>query len=458
MAAVRTAFVILPGEEDPAALMRRGGLEVRWKTGTAEVSEVRSFSGAKLREAKMPRVVDADLILPTLYLHFLATEFTVGSGQIDIALASGNHNSELNIALPARYMPGTLEDPSSSLGQHLTRVLAFLRSQGETLIEGAELKPGGFGPRTKYATKVDASRVYFNLKTARPKSSITLDKASFGIPTSSELYLFVNNHDSVAYMDEEERESFEVCIEELPQEGERMAKLAIFLKVFYEGGFAYNEKRVTSARSYLPINVGIACMSVVPAFEGQSGISTGYPCRVPSGFVPFADTVPVTIRAIREMSQRHHRYGLCFTRCAMVWEGEDFEQEGVLNYSIIAPHGGFFYIPGTLKEHRRLGGLVYAFGEARAELEAPESLQSTETTATGEHLASSAGPGPQEAAGRASEDRRVCTICLESDADTAAVPCGHRAYCSACAKSTPPPTSRPCPVCRASVKDVLKVY
>lgn len=361
MAANRTAFVLLPGDEDPASFMKRGGLEVKWKTGNGQLKIV---SGSKLSEAKMPQEVDSGLALPTLYLHFLESEFRVESGQINNKLSSGNHNSELNIALPARYIPGMLEEPSSDLRQHLTRVLDFLRSQGEIPVASPVPGPRNLG------VAVDSTRVYFNLKTARPKSSITLDKASFGIPSSAELYLFVYNHDSVAFMDAEERESFEACIEALPEEGGDLAKLAIFLKVFFEGGFAYNEKRNVSNSSYLPFNVGIACLSVVPAFEGQSGISTGYPYKVPAGFVPFADTVPVTISDIREMSVRHKRYGLFFTRCVMVWEGEDFEREGVLNYSTIAPHGGFFYVPGSLKEQRELGGLVYAFGEAT---EAPEA-------------------------------------------------------------------------------------
>uniref|UniRef100_A0A6U6QYV6 RING-type domain-containing protein n=1 Tax=Zooxanthella nutricula TaxID=1333877 RepID=A0A6U6QYV6_9DINO len=450
LASSQVAFVILPGSEDPAALMRRGGLEVKWTRGGA----AQTVPGHKLQEACVPRAVDVNLLLPTLYLHFLADDFLMQDRDIDLALKSGNDNSELIIALPGSYDVERVGDSFGCLAQHLARVLTFLRAEGEIPVGGCSMKAGGFGPHSKYSCRVDDSRVYFSLKTARPKSDITLDKASFGIPEAADLYLFVHNHCSVEHMDEDERSSFEACIEQLPDEGGSLANLACFLKVFYEGGFAYNERRVTGTKTYLPVNLGIACMSVVPAFEGQTGISTGYPFLVPSGFVPFADTVPVTIRAIHQMSSRHHRYGLCFTRCVMVWASDDFEQDGVLHYSIVAPHGGFFYAPAGLKDHRRLGGLVYAFGEARSALEAPEDLA---TAASGGAAPTCGDIAPGGGAGRANEDRRVCTVCLDAEATMAAVPCGHRAYCGACAGASAP-TSRPCPVCRAAVADVLRVY
>merc|ERR1712217_864727 len=158
---------------------------------------------------------------------------------------------------------------------------------------------------------------------------------------------------------------------------------------------------------YLPRNVGIACMGVVPAFEGQCGISTGYPYLLESRFLPFHDTVPVTIGAISGMSSRHTRYGLCFTRCVHVWETEAFEREGVLNYCCVVPHGGFFYVPRTLRGHWQLGGLVYAFGEAKDELELPAEV--TQQTCAGGGTsapASSTAPAAQDA----QRDERVCVV------------------------------------------------
>lgn len=104
-------------------------------------------------------------------------------------------------------------------------------------------------------------------------------------------------------------------------------------------------------------------MGLTPSFPGQLGISTGYPYIVEPRFLPFTDTVPVTIRAVSEMSARHKRYGLCFTRCVLVWEDDDFESTNALSFCSVAPHGGFYYVPPTLGEYWRLGGLVYAFGE-----------------------------------------------------------------------------------------------
>lgn len=399
----------------------------------------------------MPRVVDQDLLLPTLYLHFLDEEFRVTSGQLDLALASGNHNSEIGIALPDRFstdkLGPMLDAGDADLRASLATVLGFLRDQGEMMVEGSSRRAGGFGPRGNYSATINAARIYFNLRTARPKSSITLDKKAFGIPESADLYLFVQNHDSVAYMEEEERLAFEKCIESLGDKQGDLQSFSIFLKVFYEGGFAYNEKRVTSASSYLPVNCGVAAMSVVPAFPGQSGIDTGYPFLVPPGFVPFADTVPVTIRAIQDMSPRHKRYGLCFTRCLMVWAGEEWASQKVLNYSTIAPHGGFYYLPGTLKAHKRLGGLVYAFGEDRGSLEVPANQESNATR-----------PSQSPERPQPSTDRRVCTICLDAEACMCVTPCGHLAYCSTCGTDSATLQSRRCPVCRASVASVVRVY
>merc|ERR1711971_68607 len=158
-------------------------------------------------------------------------------------------------------------------------------------------------------------------RTARPTAPISLDKAAFGIPGDASLYLFAENHVSVNFMTSQDSDAFQNCINELLGMDPECQKFAIFLKIFYEGGFAYNQK-VEMEKGYLPKNVGLASLGIVPAFEGQSGVATGYPYLMESRFLPFIDTVPVTIGTIANMSARHSRYGLCFTRSIFVWETE----------------------------------------------------------------------------------------------------------------------------------------
>jgi hypothetical protein len=287
---------------------------------------------------------------------------------------------------------------------------------------------------------------------------VSLDKPAFGIPDAAELYLFVLNHASVEYMSEEERHAFEICIEELPNCGEKLKRFSVFLKVFYEGAFAYNAKeRVQTTGSYLPKNVAIGAMSVSPAFPGQAGIATGYPYMLEPRFLSFSDTIPVTIRTISRMSSRHQRYGLCFTRCIFVWAGESFEQSGCLDFCSIMPHGGFFYVPGSLADYRKLGGLVYAFGEDRGMLERPAKLHDVKRDSTLSATESDAlqSGGSSRSLSKKSEDERMCVICLDADAVMAALPCGHLAFCEQCVELA---RERPCPVCRSNVENIVKIY
>ena len=46
-----------------------------------------------------------------------------------------------------------------------------------------------------------------------------------------------------------------------------------------------------------------------------------------------------------------------------------------------------------------------------------------------------------------------CAICLDDDAEFAAVPCGHRCLCANCSK-----TVTHCPMCRAQMSAVLRVF
>merc|ERR1712083_751695 len=96
-------------------------------------------------------------------------------------------------------------------------------------------------------------------------------------------------------------------------------------------------------------------------------MGTGYPYLIKPQFCRFLDTVPVSIDAISSMSERHGRYGLSFTHCVFVWDGGAFQSEGKLDFCAPAPHGGFFYVPRDPAKYETLGGLLYAFGEAKAD-------------------------------------------------------------------------------------------
>lgn len=429
------ATVLLEGHEDCAALMRRGGVTVTWD-GAGTIT--------RFRERPLPHVVDTTIALPTLYLHKLPSSFFPPHGCIANALRSGNDNSEILLALPDFVSrPGFAERAPQGTRKELDIVLGFLCKQGEVQSSPSIAAAGGFGPNTNYKVTLNSQNLYFRFRTQRPKSPVTLDKRQFGMPEQADMYLFAENHDSVNFMSAEELDAFDRCIAELPNGDRDMQALGTFLKVFYEGGFAYNKKISAGLSSYLPECVGVCALGVTPAFDGQSGIATGYPYLFNPMFFPFFDTVPVSINAISRMSSRHGRYGLSFTRCVFVWDGGLARSENTLDFCAPAPHGGFFYVPKNPALYRRLGGLLYAFGEARDALE-------------NEVCAGAGADSP--AAPPADSDRRVCVICLSDDATHASVPCGHRAYCGACAQRAESQRQRQCPVCRAYTTTVMRVY
>jgi len=154
-------------------------------------------------------------------------------------------------------------------------------------------------------------------------------------------------------------------LEDMPLEAKKFhaeaMKFRVFLKVFYEGGFCYNWKKPIGQTGFVPLNKGTAAIDLAPAFEGQSGIQTGYPYKLPAPFLPFTEAVPITIKGISKMSDLHGRYGLCFTRAVYIWQGPDFEMTKELNCCSILPYGGFFYVPENFKDWRQKGGYVYAF-------------------------------------------------------------------------------------------------
>lgn len=340
------ATLVFPaGEEDPAQLLRSNQYSIMWGDGQA----VRKF-----REVKIPQIKEDKLALPTLYLHFLDSAFRVESGSLCHALRSGNDMSEVVVKLPSKYLSTDFAQRCEELENSVKIVIEAIRSQGEVMVGKTEDKQ----------SSVDPKSLFFSLKTARPKAPLSLDKKAFGIPSEAEQYLFVNNHASVVYFDDDVRKAFNECIENLQELSFPDAKkFGVFLKAFYEGGFGYN-KKIPCGQAYLPVNVGIAAMNMAPAWEGQVGIGTGYPYQLSAPFLPFTETVPISIDAIKSMSDRHGRYGLAFTRTVYVWEGDAWESDRTLDFCSILPHGGFFYVPSSLRDHRLMGGLVYAFGES----------------------------------------------------------------------------------------------
>merc|ERR1712194_575084 len=130
-----------------------------------------------------PRIVQSDLALPTLYLHFLDKDFLPQeNGAFDSGLRSGNDNSELQIILPLSFSDCGSHVLDNALQRSLETALAFVKSHAEVEISALKTKAGGFGPQGNFSAAADAGRLYFGLKTARPKAPISLDKKAFGIP------------------------------------------------------------------------------------------------------------------------------------------------------------------------------------------------------------------------------------------------------------------------------------
>jgi len=70
---------------------------------------------------------------------------------------------------------------------------------------------------------------------------------------------------------------------------------------------------------------------------------------------------------------------------------------------------------------------------------------------------SCSGPKPSPPDAPASSDGE-CKICLDAQADTVPVPCGHMAFCNTCAKSLQEMGKMECPICRAKVNTFVRVY
>lgn len=351
------ATLLVPGEDDLPTVMKGGGASIDWALADGTTRKVTKF-----RENKMEQLRQDDLALPDLYLHTLNDRFMIQEGEYSLNMRSGNDNSELMLALPSELIQKASGlDPETK--EAFTKIMDFLSCQGEVM--ASDVKAAGSLLNTKYAVKLNRHRLNFKMKTSRPKAGISLPKKLFGIPEEADTYLFMENHISVNFMSEQNTEDLEKCITEFSEHADQeLRDFSIFLKVFHEGGFAYNKKKVVEG-GYVPVNLAITSLGISPAFEGQIGIGTGYPYVMKPQFLPFTDTVPVTIGGIAGMSERHSRYGLCFTRCVHVWESVDFHKEGVLDFCSVLPHGGFYYVPKTLQKHLEIGGLIYAFGESK---------------------------------------------------------------------------------------------
>ena len=51
-----------------------------------------------------------------------------------------------------------------------------------------------------------------------------------------------------------------------------------------------------------------------------------------------------------------------------------------------------------------------------------------------------------------------CVICMTKPKDTMCYPCGHKCMCNSCATKMKNKGGAKCPMCRADIKDVVKVF
>merc|ERR1719330_195590 len=148
-------------------------------------------------------------------------------------MRSGNDNSELLLIFPEDLIRQEhLADAETEEAWSI--VAAFLHGQGEVMASDVKMEGG------KAQATFNRHRLNFKLKTSRPKAGISLPKKDFGIPEIAEVYMFVENHPSVNFMTDEDKEAMETCIGK------------------FSGG-------------YIPINASIACLGVEPTFDGQEG-------------------------------------------------------------------------------------------------------------------------------------------------------------------------------------------
>ena len=57
-----------------------------------------------------------------------------------------------------------------------------------------------------------------------------------------------------------------------------------------------------------------------------------------------------------------------------------------------------------------------------------------------------------------STEEALCVVCMDAPKHCVMVPCGHQCVCEACAKQLTQATSPTCPMCRADVRETIRVY
>ena len=55
-------------------------------------------------------------------------------------------------------------------------------------------------------------------------------------------------------------------------------------------------------------------------------------------------------------------------------------------------------------------------------------------------------------------EKKTCCICLNSDPTYAIYKCGHKVLCETCANYLKAKGATRCPVCRALIHDIMKVF
>lgn len=106
-------------------------------------------------------------------------------------------------------------------------------------------------------------------------------------------------------------------------------------------------------------------------------------------------------------------------------------------------------------------------GQARAAQVSPRTTSSssgasTESTSS-VHEASYLTPDPVLQASEPQqtpepEAKEDCIICYDAVRCAVCVPCGHVAMCLSCARKVKSASRRVCPVCRARVSDIIKIF
>ena len=204
----QTAIVLVPGEEPIGSVMPR--MSIDW-AGAATNGLV---------EETPPRVVDAGLRLPTLFLHFLSDVYRLGDEEINVGLRAGNDNSEILLCVPWDVLVR-----QCGRFEILTPVATFLRRHGQAVCGPVQDRPGAFSPQRRLKTRIDPKKLRYELKTSRAKANVNLARAAYGIPASADTYMFAENHSSVLFASSEEKRSFAEGIDLLSEDGDEEASL-----------------------------------------------------------------------------------------------------------------------------------------------------------------------------------------------------------------------------------------